>query len=172
MRRVVLRKSVPSTNTSVTTMPVFLMSGCATGTMTVETTAMSTVPASPRTGPAERNSSNARADDAFPPRGFATVTRIVLIVRTNLPAVSLLLKMPVKLHTSVASRANVSPADGGVTMKRTALMALTKSTALMRSTESVQWKNVLVTMGSAFISIDGVMDTPTVRTALTKSFAM
>jgi transglutaminase/protease-like cytokinesis protein 3 len=140
--------------------------------MTVETTAMSTVPACRRTGHAEKNSSNARADDAFPPHGFATVIRTVLSERMNLPAVSLLLKMPAKLHTSVASQANVSLADGAVTMKRTALMALTRSTALMRSTESVQWKNVLATTESAFISIDGVMDTLTVRTALTKSSAM
>ena len=100
------------------------------------------------------------------------VIRTVLSTRTNLPAVSLLRKTPAKLHTSVASRANVSLADGAVTMKRTALMDLTRSTALMRSTESVQWKNVLATTESAFISIDGVMDTLTVRTTLTKPFAM
>ena len=100
------------------------------------------------------------------------VIRTVLSARMNLTAVSLVIEMPAKLHTSVASPENVSLADGAVTMKRTALMALTRSTALMRSTESVQWKNVLATTGSAFISIDGVMDTPTVRTALTKSSAM
>ena len=171
MRKVVLRKSAQSTSTSVTTMPAFPMYGCVTETMTVETTVMSTVPACPRTGHAERNSSNARADDAFPPHGFATVIMTVLSERTNLPAVSLL-KIPVKLHTFVASRENVSLADGAVTMKRTALMALMRPTALMRSTESVQWKNVLATTGSAFISIDGVMETLTVRTALTKSSAM
>ena len=140
--------------------------------MTVETTAMSTVPVCPRTGHAEKNSSNARADDAFPPHGFAMEIRTVLSARTNLPAVSLLRKTPAKLHTSVASRANVSLADGAVTMKRTALMALTRLTALMRSTESVQWKNVLATTGSAFISIDGVMGTLTVRTTLTKASVM
>ena len=100
------------------------------------------------------------------------VIRTVLSARMNLTAVSLVIEMPAKLHTSVASPENVSLADGAVTMKTTALMALTRSTALMRSTESVQWKNVLATTGSAFISTDGVMDTLTARTTQTKSSAM
>ena len=100
------------------------------------------------------------------------VIRTVLSARMNLTAVSLVIEMPAKLHTSVASPENVSLADGAVTMKTTALMALTRSIALMRSIESVQWKSVLATTGSAFISIDGVMDTLTARTALTKSSAM
>ena len=100
------------------------------------------------------------------------VIRTVLSARMNLTAVSLVIEMPVKLHTSVASPENVSLADGAVTMKTTALMALTRSTALMRSTESVQWKNVLATTGSAFISIAGVTDTPTARTAPMKFSVM
>ena len=150
----------------LSTLPQF---GSVTVTTTAEITVTSHCLASP--GHVEEISSSAATGDVSLQPGDVTVTKTAQTRRMSRRPVRTP-RQPVTRHTSGATQGNVYPGDGGATMTRTAVTAVTRSAARWRSSVSVPRRRGRVITGGVFTPLSGAMASLTVRTELTRCSVM